>query len=220
MIESDAPSLPGDQGTGERLIALRKLVAEKKIELSEIEAARTLTESLVAEMTFLGSSEAQSERAVALADLARLNQERALAVDRVKTAERLEKAEQESDTFASHLATLLEHGKAVGLQEGHCPLCDAPRTVAEFDRALESARMRLADRGSKLADARATAEQARAALAKVEGSLTSVQSRIEQLDSRRNAVDASLERVQAIYSHSGFAAPPGDPKLAQTMLFA
>ncbi len=220
VVESGIPSIPPSLGTGERLTALRSLVAEKRIELREIEAARSLAESLLPESTFLTSPEAEVAMASALAEQGTRSERRALAEERLQAARRVEAAEKESDLFASHVAALLEHGTAVGLQEGHCPLCDASRTNEEFERALSAAKLRLAGRGSRLAEARGAVVQAQAEVTSAEEGLTAVQKRIDDLSNRSTLLEQSLARVQEVYSRLSFAAAPNNPKLAQTMLFA
>ena len=136
VVESELPELQPDQSTGERLAALRSHIAEKKIGLREIETARTFSESLLPETAYFASTGAASEREALLAERTRLSQEKPLADNRLQAARDAEQAEQESDLFASHLAALLDHGTAAGLQDGHCPLCDAARTTKQFDQAL------------------------------------------------------------------------------------
>lgn len=62
------------------------------------------------------------------------------------------------DHLADSLASIIEHGEMVGLQEGHCPLCDAARTQGEFASAISEARQRL----SHLEQKKALADRLRA----------------------------------------------------------
>ena len=185
-----------------------------------IESARTFSETLKPEATFFASSEVKSAMDTALAEQAQLAQDQLVAEERLQAVRRIEQAEQESDLFASHLAVLLEHGEVVGLQNGHCPLCDASRTTEEFNRALSSAKARLADRGSRLTEIRKEVEQAQAALTAISERLATVQGRIVELNNRRLLLNQNLARVQEVYTRRGFAATPDNPTLAQTMLFA
>jgi DNA repair exonuclease SbcCD ATPase subunit len=59
-------------------------------------------------------------------------------------------AEQEADAMATALAGLIEHGEHVGLDDGHCPLCNAVRSREEFEAGLGHARARLANMGSRM----------------------------------------------------------------------
>jgi len=72
-------------------------------------------------------------------------------------------AEQEADALAASLASLIEHGARLGLADGHCPLCAAPRTAKQFEDGLARASARLETLGSGVGaarQARAAAEQA------------------------------------------------------------
>lgn len=83
------------------------------------------------------------------------------AEDALASAERELAAEREADALASSLAALIEHGEHLGLDEGHCPLCAAARSVREFDFGLERARARLATFGMKVVSAGSRVRQAR-----------------------------------------------------------
>jgi chromosome segregation protein len=220
VIETEMPAIHPGQGTGERLAALRSYIVDKKIGLREIDAARILAESMLPEITYFASSLAENELAALLAEQQRLDQEKALTMDRLESARRAELAEQQHDLFASHLAALLEHGAAVGLQRGHCPLCDASRTSEEFNLALASAKARLAESGSRIAEARAAVEQAVLAMNATEEGIANVKSKIDDLNTRKQALGRSLARVKEVYGRRGFVAPPEDPKLALTRLFS
>lgn len=68
-------------------------------------------------------------------------------------ARQREEAERRSDELAAHMAELLVHGKAVGIQSGRCPLCEAERTEVEFVSAIGRAEAGLRARGSRLLEA-------------------------------------------------------------------
>jgi chromosome segregation protein len=161
VIESLAPSLP--PGLAERTEAVRKLSAEKRVALREIEAARLSSEELLPEAAFFNSAEATTAIESARTEQERASRQKTLADERLALARRLEEAEKASDEYAAHVATILQHGSAIGLREGHCPLCDALRTSGEFDAAISRAKERLAARGIRLAETAAAVNQAQSA---------------------------------------------------------
>ncbi len=69
--------------------------------------------------------------------------------------------EREADAWTAAWSSLLAHGNELGLQKGHCPLCDAVRTEGEFSAAINAARHRLSGRGEATVEAQALAEVAR-----------------------------------------------------------
>ena len=104
-------------------------------------------------------------------------------------------AERESDLFAAHLAALVDHGSHLGLQDGHCPLCEAARSSAEFEAALSTSRKKLAGRDATLA-------QATLAVTEAENALHAKQAQIEILIAESDGLtrqrDDVLKRLKDI----------------------
>ena len=78
---------------------------------------------------------------------------------------------EEEDKFAADMLALLDHGANIGRIDGHCPLCDAERSQADFEAAIAKARARLQARtasitlaNQQLFEAASNLEAARAAL--------------------------------------------------------
>ena len=218
IIESFGQSLPNE--LGERTEALRGLIAEKKLALREIESVRLLAEELLPEITFLNSPDAQAEMEAAQLALENARVQKVRADEHFAAAMQLEEAEKATDEFATHLSAIVEHGTALGLQAGHCPLCNSIRSEKEFEKAIASARVRLAERGKRLNQVRDTMMEARAAVIAADQSLSTAQSRYQEMENRRAALQHNLQTVQEVYGRRGFDVPPDDPKLAQTKLFS
>jgi chromosome segregation protein len=113
----------------------------------------------------------------------------------------------------------LEHGEAVGLIEGHCPLCDAARTQPEFAAAIAAARIRLAARGERLATTAAAVSKARSEVAATDQALAVADKRYTELEGRRLALERSLASIRETYSRLGFKDPPVSGKSAEELLF-
>jgi chromosome segregation protein len=217
-IESLAPSLPS--GLSEKTDAVRKLIAERRLVLRELENARLSVEELQSEVTFFDSPESQKEIELARVAQEAALREKTLADERVELALRLNIAEQANDEYVTHMAAILEHGAAIGLHDGHCPLCDAARTAEEFADAIAAVKERLADAGVKLATAAEVLAQARLAADEAERTLASAQTRYSTFQSRREALQQTLKDVQETYARYQFKAPANDAQVAQTLLFA
>lgn len=218
VIESVTPSLPS--GLVEKTEALRKLIAEKRLVLRELESARLSVEELQPELMFFNSSASQKEIELARVAEETAVREKTLADERLTVALRLDEAERANDEYATHMAAILDHGAALGLHEGHCPLCDAVRSAEEFGGAISAAKKKLADRGVRLAQAADALAQARAGVAEAQRSLMDAQSRYSAFRNRQEALQQKLKVVQETYARYGLDAPASDAKLAQTMLFA
>jgi chromosome segregation protein len=144
----------------------------------------------------------------------------AAAEARVSDAKRLLEAERQADQFAAHMALLVEHGTAVGLQSGHCPLCAAARSPADFDRAVAATRARLAERGARVVAAERTLQQAQrdvgACAVQVRESTGAMASLREQMgDLARLA-----KEIAAVYAAYDMVAQPHDVEAAAASLRA
>lgn len=218
LIESLLPSLPA--GLAERTEALRKYISERKIALREIETARMSSEELLPEIKFVNSPEAQVAIDGARADRENASKQKELADNRFASLLRLEAEEAGGDEFAAHMVGLLSHGTALGLQEGHCPLCDAIRSRSDFETAIAKAKERLTSRGMKLEETAAAVAEAQSMVREAERVLADAESRYLALENRRDALQQKLKSIQAIYSRFGFHAQIDDPGRAQSSLFA
>ncbi len=220
VVDSFMSALSSAPVAEDRSSVLRQHLAERRIALREIETARTLTESLLPELNYFSSPEAQLEIANAQASQASATKARASAEARLNVALRAEQLEKDHDQFAAHMAALVEHGSAVGLQEGHCPLCAAVRTTRDFDEAITAAKASLAARGSNLAAARLAVQEAQTAVEAAELEIVTLQERDAAISARKQALDQSVARAKAVYDKHKFGAALDDPESAQSLLFS
>lgn len=218
FIESQSISLPAD--LTERSVALRKIVTDRRAALQEIERARMLAREMLPDLAYFGSPQYEADLGSAKGARDSAMREQAHEAQRLRLAKNIEQAERESDEYAAHLSVLLEHGSAVGLREGHCPLCDAVRTPTEFEQAISSARTRLASRGEKLAAAGRSVADAQRALDAAALGVIAAEHRLRQLEDRRAALEQKRSRVKETYNRLQFPASPDDPQEAEKALFA
>jgi len=217
ILDSIVPPLPTD--LVERTEATRKLLAERRLALRDIERARLQAEEAQPELTFFNSPGALKEIELAKAAQEVAGKAKAAADERLALAVQLDEAERATDAFATHMAAIIEHGSALGLHDGHCPLCEAVRTPEQFNNAISASRKLLADRGVKLAQAAEALTKARASVNEADRSLITAQSWAAGFQIRREASDRRLKEITDTYARHRFDAPVNDPKLAQTKLF-
>ena len=141
------------------------------------------------------------------------------ALGRLRVAEGLAAAEREADEYAAHLSALIEHGAIVGLDHGHCPLCDAERTSEEFRTGLVKARDRLAGQGERLRTVAATADEAKNTVAATEDAVVSSTARVAELRNKHTAIDKEMSTVRQVFISHGFGTPVDNLQTVQQLLF-
>ena len=215
MIGITLPPAPA-----ERIAAIQKLIADKRLALQQMERMLQQLKEVESEVAFFASENGRAQVATRLAARDKAIAGKRLAEERLALARRAYEVEKEGDEFAAHISVILEHGEAVGLLDGHCPLCDAVRTQAEFMDAVAAARTRLAARGEALATSNAALRAASSEVAAAEQALISEDRSYSQLEERHQAVDRSVRMVHEGYRRLGYEAPPPNAKLAEELLFA
>lgn len=217
VIESLASALPATPL--ERIAAIQRLITERRLRLQQL--GRLLAE--MKEVESLNAIYASDDGRTQFEE-ARVEQERAAearkhATERLAVASKADQAERESDQFAAHISAILEHGEAVGLQAGHCPLCDAARTQPEFAQAIAAARVRLAERGKRLAATASAVSNAKAELTKAELAFALANRRYTEVEQRRRGLDSRLLTIKEEYSRLGFKDAPANAKSAEDVMF-
>jgi len=197
---------------------LRRLVAERKQIVAELSEAVGRANRLAALLADFDLDKAMSEQAALAKQIDAASQEMSRAQEGVATAQQLSDSETQADEFAARFSALLDHGEAIGLQEGHCPLCDAVRSDAQFAASITAARTRLSERGRQVkaaADRLSVArQQAQAATMK----LSQLLAKGDDLAARIERVTAEGEAILAAYAHHGLTAAISDPSEAQRQI--
>lgn len=216
-IEGAFSELP--EGLSERTEVVRRFIADRRIAIRELETARITAQELLPETRLLSSAETTAE--IERARLAREQAaaQKASADEALQLATRLQQSERENDEQSAHLAALLDHGSALGLQHGHCPLCDATRDQKEFDAAIAKAKERLAGRGVKLAETTAVANAARSRARDADRASAEAEMRYAALIRRAEILQEKLKTVQQTYLRFSFPARETDPEGAQRLIF-
>jgi chromosome segregation protein len=217
-IEDFSLDLPDEPR--ERADALRRYIADRRRILQEVEAARGQAHILLPELTYLQSGEAARAIANARATLQSSTADKERAERELELAERADASERESDLFAAHLTTLLDHGGHLGLQDGHCPLCGALRTEEEFASAIERARARLAARGERLAASSQAVAVARSAFDAATLAFAVATQRLAEETNRRLVARQKLDAIRAVYERHAFDGEPNDPRASHALVLA
>lgn len=216
VVES-IPGLAG--GATEKVEGVRSWAAARRRALVDVERARAQAEKLLPLMSHLDGPQHAPELVTVEGALADAIQRQQQARERLATAESLATAERRTDEYAAHLSALVEHGAALGLNHGHCPLCDAARTNEEFLTALDSARERLAEQGQRLRDSEAAVAEAARIAASTEEVVADLTMRVRDLRTRQAAIESEIAQVRKTYSDYGFDAAVDAPEAMQQLLF-
>lgn len=104
-----------------------------------------------------------------------------------------------------HLALLLEHGEAHGLDDGHCPLCDASRTQLEFDRSIAAQRAKIGEAAQRLAEVQARLTSTTERLRALDDDFSSLQRQKENLQGRIKSHQAEENRLRAEAARLGMS---------------
>jgi chromosome segregation protein len=211
--------IPVPAGLAEKVETIQRVIAERRLVLQQLDSVRVRLKELDDEAAFFSSVNAQEQVEGARAGRERAAQDKTLAGERLALAIRENVEEKEADEFAAHISAILEHGEAIGLIEGRCPLCDAARTKPEFAAAIEAGRARLATRGERIRTTAAAVAKARSEVASADQALAAASKRYTDLEGRRLALERSLATIREVYSRLGFKHPPASAKAAEELLF-
>jgi chromosome segregation protein len=200
-IELLLPNLPSE--LVEKTEAVRRAIAERRVAQHELEGARVALEALMPELGFFRSSagSAAIESARNAVQIALQNKIR--ADEHLKSASEVNAAERSTDALLTSWATLLDSGHALGLRDGHCPLCNAERSETEFGSAVASLRRSLSDRVARLSNLAEALRAAATGVKEAEDTLASARAQYEAVERRRSATQERLLEVQRIFSQQG-----------------
>lgn len=193
-LESDLPETAADLSAMVRgQIAGRKLaiaaMRETLVVLKRLDSPEENEQGAKIELERIASTQLRES---AMAELA-------AAQSRAESARQVLDSERARDALAAHLASLLEHGEALGLSDGHCPLCAVSRTQSEFASAITAARERLRQQGSMSGELLAALHREEAAVREAEDllynrtqHLNAIESQLAVRSAERKQLDEQL----------------------------
>ncbi|MER8755178.1 AAA family ATPase [Mesorhizobium sp. M0976] len=187
--------------TGE---AVRAMVADRRAALTRFQAAFSRTAQIQRQRMRVRSEEFSREVAEANAGVQRENELLAAWQQAVQTAHRLIQSEQDANVQGTHFAGLLQHGASLGLQAGHCPLCDAVRSNAEFAIALDQIRTKLAGQAERLEEAQKQVSTAERELEVSRAKVNEFSIEADGLAAEQAIVDGEDQVIRREYDLAGF----------------
>lgn len=109
---------------------------------------------------------------------------------------------EEADVLANALTSLVEHGEHVGLQDGHCPLCNTVLSNEEFAKGLSVAKSKLSSQSNDISYARQNVAEKDRVLQSLEAELADAQHLLSQHTSREKTVgDREAAHVDFFMQH-------------------
>jgi DNA repair exonuclease SbcCD ATPase subunit len=216
IIQSLAPdlaALPGDRGE-----ALRRLVAQRKQSIAAVGVAVSRAADAAADWRHFHTEPGQAEVAAARDRRGTALKSKEQAEKDLVEAEQIERTEGTGDTVGDRLAALLEHGAAIGLHDGRCPLCAAARSPEEFSAAIEAARLTLSAQVAKATRAAEATKHARTLASAAAAELTQASQHLESLEDRRRESAETMERAAAALGQWGFSFSPTALEASQEAL--
>jgi chromosome segregation protein len=193
--------------TSDGLATLRSMIAERKRSIGPLQGAATALDDMQATLAYFESEQGRSE--LELRNNERESAQKALDSTRLELtlAESKYQVERDQDAISLHLSALLEHGEAVGLIDGHCPLCDAVRQNEEFGEALYRLRAQLAERGTRAQHISSQVENSRQRLAQASSELHRADEAYEVLLSRRRSLDEGQAKIRELLAQFKIEGP-------------
>jgi len=171
VVDAAVPSDAGD--LARRIDIARQDLPSRHRRLEGMSAAVFEGRELEAYRASMNSLEAVKEREQAKAKLGEAQTARDTAQAEVDKANQAYEVVAKANEVAASLSSLITHGQALGLYEGHyCPLCAAERTDIEFAEGLAAARKRMTDLGAEVNAAAETLNLAKAGLSQAEGAVS------------------------------------------------
>lgn len=183
---------------------VRAMVADRRTALTRFNAAITRARQLQALHHRVASDEFSRELTAANVDLQRENELLAARQDAVEASRLVITSEEDADLIGVHFAALLEHGTSLGLQAGHCPLCDAVRTDTEFRAALDGIRSKLDGQVERLENARTRLTIAETELQASRAKVSELTTLIDGLVAEQTLYEGESQAVRQEYELSGF----------------
>jgi DNA repair exonuclease SbcCD ATPase subunit len=182
---------------GEREISNRRRRAD------DLKRVYARLSDIVERLTRIVTPEHEREVAEAKGRLTAAQDDARAATERAQQlADAVEKARAESPRYVS-LAQLLEHGRRLGLQSGHCPLCGIDQSADHFEGHLKTVEASINKANSDLA--RLSRESANAAnrVAELTNRVLQLRSEVERLQSIESATKDELAKVTKEASQLG-----------------
>ena len=194
-LESDLPETTADLSA-----AVRARIAGRKLAIATMREASVVLKRFDSPEANEQDAKLELERVASMKLRESAMAELAAAQSRAESSRAVLNSERARDALAAHLASLLENGEALGLSDGHCPLCAATRTQVEFARAITAGRERLRQQGSTSAELMTALHREETAVSQAEGllhnrtqHLNAIESQLAVRSAERKQLDEQLQ---------------------------
>jgi chromosome segregation protein len=167
MAIVDRLVLPDKGDLAQRLDIAQRSLPERRRRVEGLNQAAFAGRELALELLAFNAPAEVARREQIKAKLAAADVEHSRAQIKLELAQRAYDVEAGANEIAAALSALVERGEALGLHEGHCPLCAASRTQSEFDSGIASTRARIDRLASGINAARDSLANARSVVAEV-----------------------------------------------------
>ena len=184
-IRALIPSLPFERDT-----ALTQLA-------SYLTAARDLRNRLDAQAREFSDTAKLETQIAELSEILRVEGDRinGLRADKLKLTDEIDGLSVVSKDYED-LAILLEHGESYGLEEGHCPLCDASRRPEQFSEFISQQKSRVGEAAQILARVQSQLSDVNTQLNVANDRFSEAQRKKDQLQERLKVQNVERARLQ------------------------
>lgn len=197
---------------------LRELIVQRRRSVDPLSSIAVNLERIKTELERFSSEETRRE-------LESLELRRQTSSAEVSTAQELVRGLEESlrgeeleSSLAVHLAALLEHGEAVGLIDGHCPLCSAFQSNDAFLDAISALRQRLSERGTRIQSISAGLAQARRRLSEMQDALDGLNREYEEATGRQELLIKEQAQLRSQLEQWSVTPSEIDPKALRELI--
>lgn len=197
---------------------MRRRLAERKQSIANVSSLVIRAQAASAEAARLITSDEEERHKAAEFLLEELIAKERSAVEELSLARSMDKAASEADRFASSMISLLNHGEEIGLIDGHCPLCDAVRSNADFTSSVAAARKRLSDESGNSVLVREKLSQAELAMHDLTTKLDAVRSEVNTLQSSREHNRQELDELNLEFNKLKISADASNPDAVRRQL--
>ena len=207
-LRSQFPDLPTDATARRQLVA--QTVAELRLSASIVNDVRPRAVALSNELKAIDAEGVRDKIAALTVQLIAIGKDIERLRDELEERRKeLRAAESENEQLA-HLALLIDHGEAYGLDHGQCPLCAAARSEPEFLAAIEATKRRLADANNRVAEANAAVEDAAKRLQEAEEQQRVREQERVGFSSRIETAEGERQYLNGIFADERCTADPTD----------
>jgi len=186
-LRSFVPDLPADIASRRKRVG--EFLAQLRLDLSVVADSRPRILSFAESVRALETEGVSQSVASLVEQITPIEASIAELDGQLKEANKHLEAAEAENAQLTHLAMLVEHGEAYGLDRGHCPLCAATRSAEEFAKAIAASKEKLSEAGNKVAAASKAASE-------LNEKRRNLQQQLQLLQRQHSALTARIEAVQ------------------------